>query len=393
MDGVGEIAFLNVLIKESSGKVFSSIVQHRDFNTEQVLVHKLHISCEAHFYDVAWGLIDEFGVDVNAAFRLLGADPEDGEEHEKSLLHRVCSTANYAEAEGELPTTDFALKLLMKGADINYVCADGTTPLQKSLRRGRWEISRELLRRGARGQAPPDSADGQPLDILLCLRYDPDIEIAESIIANGGDITAMDKWGFTALHSAAMRCDCPAIVEYFISKGALLNHPGHKGFSPLHCAALASYFPTSDMGKSAEKFEQCAMRNVNCLLNHGANIDFTDTPGRTALHSAYANGSFAVAAQLERAGAATLRDENGKLPREYIKEQQLKKYRERCWARRRNFVLFLREHGLLLLPGAMQMAVDVGAMGGTGGMGEAGGLPVFRMLVAKDVQSHILSFL
>jgi len=379
-------------------------------NTEEVLVHKLHIACEAHYYDVAWGLIYEFGADVNALFCLLGTV----EAHEKSPLYRVCSSHNYAEVE--LPTADFALKLMQRGADINYICAD-TTPLQMSLCRGRWDIARELLLRGASGKAPSHSSEGQPLDILLCLRYDPDISLAESIIANGGDINAMCVNGFSPLHSAAMRGDCPSILEYFISKGAAVNHPGH-GDRPLYIAAVASYCPCPEYTR--DEFEQCVMRNVRCLLTHGAHLNATTTEGRTALHTAYAMGNFAVAKQLERAGATALRDLNGNLPRQYTKQQQLREYRERCWVRRRSFVLFLRGHGLLRGAGgegvasssastrtgtrtststgssstrstrSSSRAVRAGASAGVGGLPVS---PVFRMLVARDVQSHVLSFL
>jgi ankyrin repeat protein len=163
MNATGQVVFGVQLRQLSITTIFSSLRNERDLNTEEVLVHKLHIACEAHYYDVAWGLIDEFGADVNALFRLLGT----AEAHEKSPLYRACSSHNYAEVE--LPTADFTLKLMQRGADINYFCAD-TTPLQMSLRRGRLDIARELLLRGASGQAPPHSSVGQRLDILLSLR-------------------------------------------------------------------------------------------------------------------------------------------------------------------------------------------------------------------------------
>jgi ankyrin repeat protein len=138
--------------------------------------------------------------------------------------------------------------------------------------------------------------------------------------------------GFSPLHSAAMRGDCPSILEYFISKGAAVDHPGN-GKRPLHIVAMAPYRPCPEYTR--DKFEQYAMRNVRSLLTHGAYLNAITTEGRTALHTAYAMGNFAVAKQLERAGATTLRDLNGNLPRQYIKQcappqRQIALHKVRC---------------------------------------------------------------
>jgi hypothetical protein len=144
MDVVGESRFYYQLRTQSSARVFTSILQRKGLSfedTEQVLVHKLHVACDARFFDVARGLIDFFDVDVNAAFRLLGTDDdesvmfgEDGEEeeeeedeeepHDKSPLYRICE---YAHCE---KCFDFAMKMLDDGADVNFICGDNTTPLQ-----------------------------------------------------------------------------------------------------------------------------------------------------------------------------------------------------------------------------------------------------------------------
>jgi ankyrin repeat protein len=248
----------------------------------------------------------------------------------------------------------------------------------------------ELLNRGARCDLPYINIfRARPLDkicglsISIGLSKPADvrflIDLAKAAICNGGDVNAQDEHGCRVLNGAACRGNRPALMEFLISHGAVVNPPAreHSGITPLVNAARG------ESRKDSSGDHSQRMESVRLLLNHGALIDAATSYGYTALHSAYAANHFDVAAQLERAGAdTTLRTPKGELPRDLIKKEPHDAYLKQRWERRKYFVYFLRDYGLAR--GASGSASE-------GLLGRRASL--LQVLAADALQSAIVSYL
>ena len=145
-----------------------------------------------------------------------------------------------------------AVRLLLdRGADVNAADRGGTA-LSSAAYGGHLEVVSLLLDRGADvNRRVPGSRlewDGLPLAAALVVAPSPDKttmaarrEVAEILIARGGDVNARTDRGETLLHRAASEGDLAAI-NLLISHGALLAARDESGFTPLHCAARAGRF-------------------------------------------------------------------------------------------------------------------------------------------------------
>ena len=65
-------------------------------------------------------------------------------------------------------------------------------------------------------------------------------DAAEVLIKAGANVTAVDGYGKTALHQAAVAC-APKIIASLIAKGASLSAEDKEGATPLQMAERANY--------------------------------------------------------------------------------------------------------------------------------------------------------
>jgi ankyrin repeat protein len=130
-----------------------------------------------------------------------GADPNARQTKEprdgyRNLLNRVGATPFLLAAKSA--DVDLMRALVAAGADPRLTTADHTTPLMAAAGVGIWAV----------GESPGTSDEA-----LKAVQYALEL---------GGDVTAVNDYGYTALHGAAHR-GAPALVELLAAKGAKLD--------------------------------------------------------------------------------------------------------------------------------------------------------------------------
>lgn len=107
-----------------------------------------------------------------------------------------------------------------------------------------------------------------------------------------------DMAGNTALHAAAYQGDTAKLTELLDKKGAVVDVPEKRGFTPLMLAAGNNH-PEA----------------VKLLIERGANVNYKNKEGMTALHKAAADGDLATVDILLKAGAdPNATDTQGRTP-------------------------------------------------------------------------------
>ena len=172
--------------------------------------------------------------------------------------------------------------LLDAGADPNALSNDGWTPLHSAVFYGRSVAV--FLDAGA-------DVGLTPLQRAIVHDHFP---TARSLLAQGADPNAADKYGWTALHFGASMMD-RRTVSRLLAAGADANARTANGLAALHLAADRSV--------------------VAALVAAGAEIDARNDIGRTPLHQAALFRSAAIVEALLDAGAnIELRDNEGNRP-------------------------------------------------------------------------------
>ncbi|XP_038666107.1 transient receptor potential channel pyrexia-like [Scyliorhinus canicula] len=140
-----------------------------------------------------------------------------------------------------------------------------------------------------------------------------DLERLNTMLENGADINATDRYGQGVLHGAA-RTWHPDVAKFLIERNADVNKPDNYGVTPLHVAAAKNYpemvdflldcgadveAKTSGMLQTpvhyAAKYD--ANNSLHCLLKHDANMKARDYKQRTPLQ---------LATELDRSESAQL---------------------------------------------------------------------------------------
>ena len=131
-------------------------------------------------------------------------------------------------------------------------------PLQLAAERGRLEIARLLLERGADVEGPVQGYDWSPLQLAAHWRRR---ELAELLLAHGARLD---------IAAAALLGDAAAVARLLHEDPALATAPALDGAPPLHCAATP---PAAGL-----------------LLDRGASLDSVDSRGGTPLDAALGRG-------------------------------------------------------------------------------------------------------
>ncbi|XP_053107986.1 protein phosphatase 1 regulatory subunit 12A isoform X2 [Hemicordylus capensis] len=183
--------------------------------------------------------------------------------------------------------TEEVLRLLERGADINYANVDGLTALHQA-----------------------------------CI--DDNIDMVKFLVENGASINQPDNEGWIPLHAAAS-CGYLDIAEYLISQGAHVGAVNSEGDTPLDIAeeeAMEELLQNEvnrqgvDIEAARKEEERIMLRDARQWLNSGHINDVRHAKsGGTALHVAAAKGYTEVLKLLIQAGYdVNIKDYDGWTP-------------------------------------------------------------------------------
>ena len=203
---------------------------------------------------------------------------------------------------------DIVKYLLEKGADINHTLNDHTTWLIMAAQTNNPELIKLLIDKGANVNEYDDFGS-TPLITAAAHGNFGNVKI---LVENGASLDpglckreSCTNSGQTALHSASWRF--PYIAEYLIAKGSDVNKKDLDGNTALHHATFCDSLKIIDLlcknkadVNSQNKLGQtplirAIMRNrpevVSALLGYKADLSLTDVNGKTALHYAAVEGN------------------------------------------------------------------------------------------------------
>jgi uncharacterized protein len=151
-----------------------------------------------------------------------------------------------------------------------------------------------------------------------------DIVSVRKNIEKGVNINTLNRDGHSPLHLAAGN-EHIALMEYLISQGADINISADKNLSPIEYACVRNKYEAvellvanggnlkSDVCKYAAGMNHIDL--LKYLIDIGADIDFKDYEGRTALHWAAQEGFYDVVEILINKGALLdIEDESEQTP-------------------------------------------------------------------------------
>ena len=115
-------------------------------------------------------------------------------------------------------TKNIAKLLISKGADVNFKCVDGDTPLRLAALYGHTEVAELLVAKGANVNIKDDS--GSSLLHFGAKNNRP--RLVELLLKAGADVYAKDTYGRTPVHNAAASAN-KEILKLFITKDVDLN--------------------------------------------------------------------------------------------------------------------------------------------------------------------------
>ncbi len=106
---------------------------------------------------------------------------------------------HYAVRSGDREAEKVAVLLLKNGAEFNTTAIDGSTPLLTAVQKGKDEVVKLLLEKGADNSAKDKTTERTMLHLAAIHGYG---NIAGLLVENGIDIHAQDRYGRTALDYA-----------------------------------------------------------------------------------------------------------------------------------------------------------------------------------------------
>lgn len=221
------------------------------------------------------------------------------------------SALHYAAATGSLSAVE---ALVGAGLDVNAQDISGRTPLHYAVEQNAVELTDFLIEKGAetelygRGYGIHDAARVlcTPLHVAARFSYPAVVKL---LLKHGADPNALDSVGATPLHEAASavtavyagRKDDKTEVLRMLAAVCDINAANDEGETPLICLA--------------QKRAPYPEKSADILIQRGADVNFEDRTGRTALHYAVAEGYASLVSRLTASGAnQAIRDFEGRLP-------------------------------------------------------------------------------
>lgn len=157
------------------------------------------------------------------------------------------------------------------------------------------------------------------------------VEIA---LANGADIEATNRDGMSVLHFAARNCRSEAIniFDMLLAKTGNIDAVDDLGQTPLHHVFrtleedTAPDFRHLIVSYPVIVFDPKSARHmIDCIIDHGANVNITDSCGNTPLHHACWRNSLSAVSRLLLAGAdAKCRNQDGNLPVDLTMDEKIR---------------------------------------------------------------------
>ena len=135
------------------------------------------------------------------------------------------------------------------------------------------------------GRMPrPKGMNEGETDLHIAVRLNLPV-LTISLLNQGADIHAKDKFGWTPLHLAATKENASTTVEVLLNQGADIHAKDKFGWTPLHSAASNNTYETAEI-----------------LLDKGANVNAKDNHGWTPLYWAARKNAYETAEILRRYG-------------------------------------------------------------------------------------------
>jgi len=206
---------------------------------------------------------------------------------------------SYIRQAGQIAIANY---LIEKGANVNAMDQNGSTPLRDAIR-GKDRDPGLILHLILKGADVNGSSSG--MAYLHLIVFSGDIEVAKLLIDHGANINLRDKGCYgTVLQMAVNMGSNEEMIQLLLEKGAKVDQKYTYGNTELHLATLKGYTNT-----------------VRLLLEHGANPNVANDYNHTALYYATKHGYRSIAKLLISAGAK----KSDIMETNYGKRPQLKK--------------------------------------------------------------------
>jgi ankyrin repeat protein len=162
-------------------------------------------------------------------------------------------------------------QLLMAGESPNKRDSYGNSPLTLAGFANQCEIAEILIAYGG----DLTVKDNLGMTPLHCAVYKGNIDVARVFVERGAPINAIDEYGYSPLSEAAAKGP-PALVEFLLAHGAQVNHQDKYGWQPIHIALRTMRLEPKDR-----------LAIVAALLQHGADPNAWARGGEPDSHIGY----------------------------------------------------------------------------------------------------------
>jgi ankyrin repeat protein len=215
-----------------------------------------------------------------------------------SLLKRGADINEPDVESGEIPLTlaiygghlEVAEFLISSGADVNFLSAQGITPLLAAAYQGEngLALCRRLLEVGAQVNFGPSEGEYAGLTALYVAASKGAEKPFDLFLDAGAKLTARLKGGNTLMYAAAMGGN-PKIIRTLGERGIDPNGKDHGGRRPIHIATIADH-----------------TKAIRCFIELGVPVDQLSEEDETPLLVAAINNKVAAAKVLIENGADVL---------------------------------------------------------------------------------------